>query len=322
MVPLYISEISTTRNRGSLGSLNQLTICVGILLALFANVAVAPTGAWRPLFGLAVAPGALLALGMAAAPESPRWLASVGAHDEALRAGRALWGAECAAELQSPPDGREGKAQAAASGGGGGGGGGGSALTRTVALGGLLFLLQQFSGINAVVYFSSKVFRDAGVASETLATLAVGALNVVGTVLAGSIIDRVRRKTLLCVSWGAMGAAMLGMAGLRTPAAAVAGTLLYIFAFACGVGPVPGLMVPEMNPSATRGQAVSVAMGSHWVCNAVIGQAFLPAVDAYGLPGVYTFFGAVCFAGVAFVRLCVPETSGKSMEEIEKGLAV
>ena len=68
-MPLYISEISTTRNRGSLGSLNQLTICVGILLALFANVAVAPTGAWRPLFGLAVAPGALLALGMAAAPE-------------------------------------------------------------------------------------------------------------------------------------------------------------------------------------------------------------------------------------------------------------
>lgn len=136
-------------------------------------------------------------------------------------------------------------------------------------------------------------------------------------------------RQLLMVSFGGMGICMLGMAlGMASPqlaalsgTIALLGTIGYILAFACGTGPVPGLLVPEMTSARVRGRAVALAMGTHWVCNFIIGQAFLPTVALIGVAGVYTFFSAICAMAVAFIGKYVIETKGKSPEVIEKAMA-
>lgn len=322
LVPLYISEVAPARARGALGSANQLVICVGILGALVANVALPPT-AWRTMFGLAAVPAALLAAGMLAAPESPRWLASRGRLADADAAARTLWGPGGPAELAAGGAGaKEGGAATAAA-------AAPSLATlfasRGVRVGCTLFLLQQLAGINAIVYFSSSVFAKAGITNGAAASAAVGAVNVVGTAAAAALMDRAGRLTLLTASFGGMAAAMLAMAaGLGLPVfapvagpIALAGTLAYIAAFAIGAGPVPGLLASEIAPARLRGAAMSAAMVTHWVCNFAVGQAFLPAVDAVGVAGAYLFFAAVCVATVVFARGAVVETKGRTLEEIE-----
>jgi len=319
LVPLYASEVAPARARGALGSVNQLVICIGILGALLANVAL-PASAWRTMFGAAAVPAALLGVGMLFAPESPRWLASVGRATDADAAARALWGPGGPAELAA------GAAAAAPA----NGGAAAPSLadlfrSRGVRVGCALFLLQQFSGINAIVYFSSSVFATAGVSNGAAASAAVGAVNVLGSAVAASLMDRAGRLTLLTASFGGMAAAMLVMAaGLGLPAfapvagpIALAGTLAYVAAFALGAGPVPGLLASEIAPARLRGRAVSAAMATHWVCNFVVGQAFLPTVSAVGVSGAYLFFAGVCLATIAFARAHVVETKGRTLEEIE-----
>lgn len=320
LVPLYISEVAPTHLRGTLGSVNQLLICLGILAALVVNVAL-PAAQWRAMFWLAAAPAAVLALGMLFAPESPTWLKLAGRTKEAEETATLLWGPDGPVQLGQGKD--EGGAKPDPS--------WGEVLgSRATAVGMALFVFQQFSGINAIVYFSSSVFEKAGIQSGALASAAVGVVNVLGTVVATGLMDRTGRKRLLSLSFGGMGVAMLAMAaGLSVPALsgatgaiALLGTIGYIAAFSLGAGPVPGLLVPEITSARIRGRAVSLALGTHWVCNFAIGQAFLGSVTRFGVPAVYLFFSAVCFACVMFVRRSVVETKGRSFEDIERQMAV
>ncbi|KAL4437118.1 hypothetical protein ABPG75_004257 [Micractinium tetrahymenae] len=321
LVPLYISEISPTALRGTLGSINQLMICVGILAALLVNV-VLPATAWRSMFALAAAPAALLGLGMLVCPESPTWLVLKGHRREAGAVAEKLWGADGASQLGSAKH-DEGSGSAA-------GPSWGEVLSSKAAIVGmLLFVFQQFSGINAIVYFSSSVFEKAGIESGALASAAVGATNVLGTVVAAGLMDKAGRKQLVSLSFAGMGLSMLAMAaGLSLPflsgmtgGIALFGTLAYILSFAMGAGPVPGLLVPEITAARIRGRAVSLAMVTHWVCNFAIGQLFLSAVSAFGVSACYLFFAVVCFACVAFIQRAVVETKGRSLEEIELAMA-
>ncbi|KAK9825443.1 hypothetical protein WJX81_000012 [Elliptochloris bilobata] len=317
LVPLYISEVAPDRVRGALGSINQLVICVGIVAALVVNVVV-PAQSWRSMFMLATVPAAALGLGMLTAPESPVWLASKGRAAEADGAARRLWGPAAAGQLADTTA-AGGSSRAAPV--------GLSELlgSRSVRVGMTLFLLQQASGINAIVYFSSSVFEQAGIASAALASAAVGMSNVVGTVVAASLMDRAGRKQLLTLSFSGMGLSMLIMAvGLGLPSlapyagpVALVGTLAYIVSFALGAGPVPGLLVPEITPTRLRGKAVSASLATHWVVNLALGQLFLPALGAFGVSAVYLFFAGVCAATVAFTGSQVVETKGLSLEEIE-----
>ncbi|KAK9820324.1 hypothetical protein WJX72_008975 [[Myrmecia] bisecta] len=323
LVPLYISEVAPTEVRGALGSINQLVICIGILAALVVNVLI-PAADWRNMFYLAGVPAILLALGMLTCPESPRWLATQRRLPEAEEGARRLWGPSGPAQLgggaledvakdvvKSEP------------------GLGEMLSNKGVLIGCTLFLLQQFSGINAIVYFSSSVFAQAGVKSGALASAAVGAINVVGTMVAASLMDRAGRKQLLTLSFGGMGLAMAAMCaglGLESLAGlsgniALFGTLAYVLSFALGAGPVPGLLVPEITPSHLRGKALSAAMAVHWVCNFALGQLFLPALSKFGVSTVYAFFAAICFATVIFTQSQVVETKGRSLEDIEKAMA-
>ncbi|CAI5530029.1 unnamed protein product [Closterium sp. Naga37s-1] len=353
VVPVYISEIAPASVRGRLGSLNQLAICVGILAALLGGLPLAANPAWwRQMFWIGVAPAATLAAGMLWAPESPRWLAKVGRIDEAERQLKRLLGpsqaAAAAAELYSssaPPqpassakaaavDGLE-QAEAGAARKRADEVPAASFFTlfskryrRVVLLGMALFAVQQFAGINAIIYYSSSVFRSAGIQSDVAASALVGLANVLGTAVSLNLVDQMGRKSLLMGSFVGMGCSMLLLALTLSfpplqPIAAplsVLGTVAYVLSFAMGAGPVPALLLPEIFPSNIRASAVAAALTTHWLCNFVIGLSFLGFVKVVGVAAAYVGFAAVCFVGVVFVRACVVETKGRSLEEIEREL--
>ncbi|MBA0802909.1 hypothetical protein Gohar_013169, partial [Gossypium harknessii] len=210
IVPLYISEISPTDIRGALGSVNQLFICIGILAALVAGLPLSRSPLffhrWRGMFGLAVIPSILLALGMTYSPESPRWLFQQGKISEAEKSIGTLYGKERVPEVmyelrtagQGSTEPEAGWVDLFS-----------KRYWKVVSVGAALFFFQQFAGINAVVYYSTAVFRSAGIASDVAASALVGASNVFGTVIASSLMDRQGRKSLLITSFSGMGASML-----------------------------------------------------------------------------------------------------------------
>ncbi|KAJ6833145.1 plastidic glucose transporter 4 [Iris pallida] len=301
IVPLYISEISPTEIRGALGSVNQLFICIGILAALVAGL---------PLAGN---------------PLCPRWLVQQGKLSQAESSIRSLYGKEKVAEVMY-----ELKA-----------GGQGSTeqdaswfdlfskrYRKVVSVGAALFLFQQLAGINAVVYYSTSVFRSAGIASDVAASALVGASNVFGTTIASSLMDKQGRKSLLITSFTGMAASMFLLSLSFTwkvlapysGTLAVLGTVLYVLSFSLGAGPVPALLLPEIFASRIRAKAVALSLGMHWISNFVIGLYFLSFVTKYGISNVYLGFASVCLLGVLYIAGNVVETKGRSLEDIEREL--
>ncbi|XP_030525090.1 plastidic glucose transporter 4 [Rhodamnia argentea] len=327
IVPLYISEISPTEIRGALGSVNQLFICIGILAALVAGLPLAGNPLWwRTMFGIALIPSILLALGMGFSPESPRWLFQQGKIVEAEKAIKTLCGKEKVAEVMQD--------LTAASQGGSAEPEAGwfdlfsSRYWKVVSVGAALFLFQQLAGINAVVYYSTSVFRSAGVTSDVAASALVGAANVLGTTVASSLMDKQGRKSLLMISFSGMAASMLLLSlsftwKVLAPYAAplaVVGTVLYVLSFSLGAGPVPALLLPEIFASRIRAKAVSLSLGMHWISNFVIGLFFLSLLNKYGISSVYLGFSAICLLAVLYIAVNVVETKGRSLEEIERAL--
>ncbi|CAL5185744.1 unnamed protein product [Lathyrus oleraceus] len=327
IVPLYISEISPTEIRGALGSINQLFICIGILVALVVGLPLAGNPLWwRTMFGIAVVPSVLLALGMAIAPESPRWLFQQGKVIEAEKAVKTLYGKErVAAVMHDLRTASQGSSEPEA----------GwldlfsSRYWKVVSVGAALFLFQQFAGINALVYYSTSVFRNAGIASDVAASALVGASNVVGTAIASSLMDKQGRKSLLITSFTGMAASMLllsltfswkVLAPYSGPLA-VLGTVFYVLSFSLGAGPVPALLLPEIFASRIRAKAVSLALGMHWISNFVIGLSFLSVVNKFGISSVYLGFAVVCVLAVLYIAGNVVETKGRSLEAIERALS-
>ncbi|PHT56679.1 Plastidic glucose transporter 4 [Capsicum baccatum] len=202
IVPLYISEISPTEIRGTLGTVNQLFICIGILAALVAGLPLSGNPLWwRTMFGISLIPSVLLALGMAFSPESPRWLYQQGRISEAETSIKRLYGKERVAEVMGDlEDASQGSSEPDA----------GwldlfsSRYWKVVSIGAAMFLFQQLAGINAVVYYSTAVFRSAGITSDVAASALVGSANVFGTMVASSLMDKQGRKSLLLISFSGM----------------------------------------------------------------------------------------------------------------------
>ncbi|KAF8064764.1 hypothetical protein N665_1169s0022 [Sinapis alba] len=326
IVPLYISEISPTEIRGALGSVNQLFICIGILAALIAGLPLAANPLWwRTMFGVAVIPSVLLAIGMAFSPESPRWLVQQGKLTQAEKAIKTLYGKEKVVELvrdlstsgQGTSEPEAGWFDLFS-----------SRYWKVVSVGAALFLFQQLAGINAVVYYSTSVFRSAGIQSDVAASALVGASNVFGTAVASSLMDKMGRKSLLLTSFGGMALSMLLLSLSFTWKAlaaysgtlAVVGTVLYVLSFSLGAGPVPALLLPEIFASRIRAKAVALSLGMHWISNFVIGLYFLSVVTKFGISSVYLGFAGVCVLAVMYIAGNVVETKGRSLEEIELAL--
>ena len=338
VLPSYIGEISPRAIRGELGSVTQVSICAGILIAVLAGLAFQ---SWRSLFVLAAVISGLLAT-LIACPESPTWLTKNGKHDAAAAAASALWGrgaTDKPAALAADKADEEESAAAVVD-------GNDNAGAPTVfapryrhglVVGVVLFIVQQLSGINAVVYFSTSIFAAAGMQNGALASALVATTNLLVTIVAARVMDRAGRRRMLLVSFLGMAVSMTVLAGMLSPYAAsivassaggaaatyasaltVLAAIGFIGFFALGVGPVPSLLVSELFANNTvRSGALSVCMSVHWLLNTGVGLLFLPAITSFGTPACFLFFAAMSFVGAAFVAGFILETSGKSFEQVE-----
>uniref|UniRef100_A0A0D6QUC2 Major facilitator superfamily (MFS) profile domain-containing protein n=1 Tax=Araucaria cunninghamii TaxID=56994 RepID=A0A0D6QUC2_ARACU len=322
---LYITEISPAHVRGTYGSLIQIATCLGILGALFIGIpANSIPGWWRACFWISSIPAALLALGMELCAESPQWLVKQSKWAEAEYEYERLWGGAnvkfAMAEISRLDKGDEIEH-----------------ITfmdllskrywKVVSTGAGLFALQQLSGINSVFYFSSTIFKSAGIHPD-LANVCVGVANLTASIIATFLMDKLGRKSLLLLSFFGMGVAMaaqtagasLSGSSFARVVLSVGGTLLFVFMFAIGAGPVPGLLLPEIFNSRIRAKAMAFCMCVHWVVNCFVGLMFLELLKQLGAQVLYTFFGFMCMAAVVFISRNVMETKGKSLEEIEIAL--
>jgi sugar porter (SP) family MFS transporter len=326
LVPSYISESAPTDVRGSLSSLFQLAITLGILVAYLVNAVFAPLGDWRWPLGLAFVPALVLFVGMYLMPETPRWLVSKGREEEARRVlGRTRTDEEIEGEIQEIHRvEEEAKEQA-----------GYRELlapwVRPVLVAGIgLAVFQQFVGINTVIYYAPTIIESTGLANvaSVLATVGIGVVNVLMTVVAILLIDRIGRKPLLFVGLAGMvvSLAIIGGAFLDPNLAGIlswvtlAGLMLYVASFAVSFGPLLWVMLPEVFPLKVRGAGTGVSALGNWGANFVVSQAFLPLVALIGTTTVFWIFAGVCVAAAIFVYFLVPETRGRSLEQIEADL--
>ncbi|KAL2242486.1 probable plastidic glucose transporter 1 isoform X1 [Sesamum indicum] len=327
LVPIYISEVAPTKYRGSLGTFSQIGTCLGIIASLcLAIPSENDPHWWRIMLYIASIPGFLLALGMQFAVDSPRWLCKAGRIDDAKEVISNIWGPsqvdKAIEEFQSVirNDGADLDS---------------SWLellqephSRVALIGGALFILQQFAGINGVLYFSSLTFRDVGITSSAIASLYVGLTNFAGALCASYLMDKQGRQVLLIASYLGMAVSMFVITGaISFPIDAeissnlsILGTIMYIFTFAIGAGPVTGLIIPELSSSRTRGKILGFSFSVHWVFNFLVGLFFLEMVEKFGVAPVYAGFGGISLLAAAFAYYFIVETKGRSLEEIEMSL--
>ncbi len=325
-VPMYISEVSPAHARGWQVSLFQLAITVGILAAYLVDYAYAESGAWRWMLGLAAVPGAILGLGMIFLPESPRWLARRGRLERARTVLQRIRGtADIDAEVQEITDSLQ-HSQAH--------GQWSDLLTPTVrpalVIGVGLAIFQQITGINTVIYYAPRIIQAAGIPSASgaiLATAGIGLVNVVMTLVSMWLIDRAGRRPLLltgiagmAVSLGVLGLAFHLRSGPGTLAwVAVITLMAYVAFFAISLGPIFWLMISEIYPLKIRGLAQGTAAGTNWSFNLLVSITFLSLLQAMGATWTFWLYGVLAIAAWFFSYFLVPETKGRTLEEIEEG---
>jgi SP family galactose:H+ symporter-like MFS transporter len=320
--PLYISEVSPVNIRGRLVSLNQIALTAGIVISYLVDYALAGSRGWRWMFGLAAIPAAALGIGMLFVPESPRWLVSRALPEQAQAVLRRIRGtadvADELTEIQSSLKRQGGRWSELL-----------SPLVRPALIVGIgLAIFQQVTGINTVIYYAPTIFQAAGFASAPvaiLATVGVGVVNVLMTVAAMLLLDRVGRRPLLLsglvgmvLSLGALGLAF-ALPNLQRQLGwiAVGSLMAYVGAFAIGLGPVFWLLISEIYPLKIRGLAMSLATVTNWSVNLFVALTFLTLIQLVGRPGTFWLYGLVGVGAWFFAYRLVPETKGRSLEEIE-----
>ena len=295
--PVYISEIAPQKVRGTMVSLYQFAITLGFVLAYLVNylllVHVRMDELWRVMLG-AEAVITLLFLAVACLiTESPRWLAARTAGGVVER--RIPW-----AELAKP------------------------GIVKAILIGCAIAVLGQFMGVNAVLYYGPDIFADAGFAAKesSFSTVLVGLVNMVSTILAVCVIDRVGRKALIYFGVSLMIACLVAIGVMFrlhvTGFAFVALFLAYIFAQAVSISAVVFVLLSEMYPNKVRGVAMSVAGFALWIGTYLIGQFTPWCMATLGSAGTFWFFAAMCVPYMLIMWKLVPETTGKTLEEIEE----
>ena len=326
LVPTYISEIAPTDVRGRLSSMFQLAITFGILLAYFVNFALAGAGSWRWMLGLAAVPATILFVGMYLVPETPRWLIKNNFMDQARSVLRRSRGREDVEEDLKEIQQVEEEEGAQAS--------GRELLSpwvRPMLIVGVgLAVLQQFVGINTIIYYAPTIINSTGVGVSTsiLATVGVGIVNVAFTFVAIWLIDKLGRKKLLLFGLTGMTVATFALGlGFALPSLSgivawvtLGGMFLYVASFAASFGPVLWVMLPEIFPLNIRGSAVGVSSLSNWAANFTVALLFPILVAALSQTPVFWGLGVICILSMVFIYFIVPETAGRSLEEIEADL--
>jgi MFS transporter, SP family, sugar:H+ symporter len=325
IVPLYLSELAPKDKRGSLASLNQLLITIGILSSYLVNYAFSDAGAWRWMLGLAVVPAVILIIGMFFMPESPRWLLTAGKEDKARSILKKVRGENASiedeiSEIQKAEKEDEGGIKELF-----------SSWVRPALIAGLgLAFLQQFIGINTIIYYAPSTFTSAGFGNSAaiLGTVGIGTVNVLMTLIAIKIVDKVNRKTLLMAGNIGMVISLIALStiNLMAPDSIVATWAiiiclgLFIVAFSTTWGPVVWIMLPELFPTKVRGIGTGAATFALHGANLIVSLLFPILLEAIGISYLFYIFAVIGILAFLFVKFFTTETRGKSLEQIEEDL--
>lgn len=330
-VPLYLAEIAPSNIRGRLVTFFQFAITLGILVSFLCGYAFADQiEGWRSMFWAGFVPAIILFVGMLFVPESPRWLMKKGREAEARQVLERIHEASnvqaeydqmvqsLVAEQKNQRNWTELFSKR---------------LRIPFLIGIGIFFIQQFSGINAVIYYSTEIFTMAGydpTTTSTLATVGVGIVNVLSTLVAVSFLDRWGRKPILYTGLLGTAAALATIAfafyfraslGADTlKVLSIGGVYVYIFFFAISLGPLGWLLIAEVYPLKIRGFAVAMGSFYHWIFDFCVSYSFpIMAASALGTSGgIFMIYMSVVLLGLFFARYVVFETKGLSLEQIEE----
>jgi MFS transporter, SP family, xylose:H+ symportor len=334
--PMYIAEVSPAGLRGKLVSMNQLTIVIGILLAQIANWMIArpvPLGAraqdilnswngqtgWRWMFGATAVPSVLFFIATLLVPESPRWLAKNGSKERArsvlTRIGGETYGAAALEEIEVTLTASAGEADIHAL--------LEPKMVKVLMLGVALAVLQQWCGINVIFNYAQEVFSAAGYqVSDILFNIVVtGAVNLVFTLIAIGTVDKLGRRVLMQV--GSAGLAVLYVllgTGYYLHSRGVHMLALVVAAIGCyamSLAPVTWVVISEIFPNRIRGRAVSIAVTALWIASFILTYTFPLMNRGLGPAKTFWIYAGICVAGFIFIQARLPETKGRTLEEIE-----
>jgi MFS transporter, SP family, galactose:H+ symporter len=351
--PLYLSEISPQSVRGSMISMYQLMITIGIVLAFLSNTWLATYatfggvvgGHWRIMLGIIAIPAAVMFVGVYFLPESPRWLFLKGFQEKAIEVFRRmkLDESEIAAEVKEIEESVKVKQD-------------GFSLLRTnpnfrraIGLGVGLQIIQQLTGINVIMYYAPRIFSMAGFEDtneQMWGTVVVGLVNVLATFIAIAFVDKWGRRPIMYAGFVTMGLALLAVGtlfvvggethmvtnakGVQESAImlkslnyaypAIFALLIFVVGFAMSAGPIIWVICSEIYPLAGRDLGITFSTGTNWITNAVVGMTFLSLINGVGPGKTFLLYGGLNVLFIIFFLLFVPETKGVSLEKIEKNL--
>jgi sugar porter (SP) family MFS transporter len=329
-VPTYLGEIAPAHIRGRILTLNQLLIVIGLLAAYLVNLAFSGSGDWRAMFWIGAIPSALLALVSLWLPESPRWQFSHGREEAARATLRSVTepGEDGGVIARYEREDAELRGAQAAEEGGAAGPRGliGPHLRPALVVGLTLAVLQQFAGINTILYYAPTIMDETGLSASNaiLYSVAIGVVNLAMTLVAIRLVDRLGRRILLLASLAGMAVsvAFLGIAFIADLGSVVilVAMVLYIVSFAIGMGPVFWVLLGEIFPPRKRAQGAAAGSTANWLSNFVVSLVFLPLVGLIGQGETFLIFAGVCMAGLLFVARRVPETRDRNYLEIDQEL--
>jgi sugar porter (SP) family MFS transporter len=321
--PVYVSELAPPRSRGMLIGLYQFALTLGIALADLVGYWLASQHAWKLMFGIGAVPAALFVLLLLTLPESPRWLFAQNriAQSESVlstytdAAGAQQLIADIRTALQVKLERRWSALWSPA-----------VRMSLFIAAG--FTILQQVTGINAILYYGPQIFALAGITSNKnaiFATLLVAVTNMLATIIALVLVDRVGRKPLLYAGVGGMTVSLFMLAysfhnqssfGAAPGVVATICLMVYITCFAFSMGPIAWILVSEVFPLQLRGRGVALATLASGAANFLVSLTFLSLIQAAGNSATFLLYGAFCILTLLFVRFVIPETKGRELETI------
>ncbi|RKD76361.1 SP family xylose:H+ symportor-like MFS transporter [Sinobaca qinghaiensis] len=320
VAPMYIGEIAPPHLRGRLVSLNQFAIIFGMLVVYFVNWGIArgETMAWvneigwRYMFASEAIPALLFLLLLFTVPESPRYLVSRNQEDKAMNVLLKTYSTTMAKatmfEIKQSFDQRKEKLFAYGK--------------MIIVIGILLSVFQQFVGINVALYYAPRIFESMGAARDAslFQTIVMGLVNVIFTIIAIVTVDKFGRKPLLIIGSIGMTIGMFGVAGLaffeQIGIATLVFIIIYTASFMMSWGPVVWVLLSEIFPNKIRGQALAIAVAAQWAANYFISSTYPMMMEVSG-GMTYGFYGVMSILSAVFVWKLIPETKGKSLEELE-----
>ncbi|MDU3077675.1 MAG: sugar porter family MFS transporter, partial [Mixta calida] len=325
--PLYLSEIAPEKIRGSMISLYQLMITIGILGAYLSDTAFSYTGNWRWMLGVITLPAVLLLVGVFFLPNSPRWLAAKGHFRDAQRVLDRLrdTSEQAKRELDEIRESlkikQSGWSLFRSN----------SNFRRAVFLGILLQVMQQFTGMNVIMYYAPKIFEIAGFSDtkeQMWGTVIVGLINVLATFIAIGLVDRWGRKPTLTLGFLVMAAGMgvlgtmlhIGIESQGAQYFAIAMLLMFIIGFAMSAGPLIWVLCSEIQPLKGRDFGITVSTTTNWIANMIVGATFLTMLNTLGNANTFWVYAGLNILFIILTVMLIPETKNVSLEHIERNL--